>query len=114
MSDDDELEKLKEERMKQRQQQQGGENQVNPEEQMEQRRQQIKQQAAQYLTKKAKSRLGNIRAADPDLAASIEMQIVQLGRTGQIDEVTDDELKDILRSIQSEKDQNQTDIKFRR
>lgn len=109
--DEDEIEKLREERMNNLQ---DGENQVDPEEQMEQRRQHIRQKAAQYLTKDAKSRLGNIRAAQPDLASSIEMQIVRLGESGQVDQVTDDQLKDILKSIQQDKDQNQTDIKFRR
>lgn len=108
--DEDELERLREERKEQLQ----DESSDAAENQIEQRRKQIRQQAAQYLTKDAKSRLGNIRAAQPELASIIEMHIVRLGETQQLDKVTDDQLKQILRSIQQEKSQNQTDIKFRR
>jgi programmed cell death protein 5 len=110
MSEDD-LDKLREERRKQLQ---DGENQVDPEEQQEQQRESIKKMAAQYLTKEARSRLGNIRVAQPDLASSIEMQVYRMGQSGQVDKIDDDQLKRILRQIQDDKDQNQTDIKFRR
>jgi programmed cell death protein 5 len=112
--DDDELEKLKEEKMGQLQDSEQAD-QANAEDRLEQRRQQIRQKAAKYLTSEAKSRLGNIRAAQPDLAASIEMQIVRLGDANQLNgKVDDNKLKQILKGIQNEKEQNQTDIKFRR
>jgi programmed cell death protein 5 len=90
------------------------EQQESQEEAAEERKKQIKQQAAQYLTKDARSRLGNIRAADPDKAASVEMQIVRLGKAGQIDKINDDQLKDILRSIGEEESKSESDISFRR
>lgn len=112
MSEDpDDLDELRKRKMEELQNQDSRE---SAEEQMENRRQQIKQQAAKYLTKEARSRLGNIRAAQPDMASAVEMQIAQLGKSGRIDKMTDDQLKDILRSIKNEGDKNQSDIKFRR
>lgn len=108
MVDDEELEKLKEQRKEELQ----GSN--DREEAVEDQREQVKNLAAKYLTKEARSRMGNIRAAKPDLASSVEMQIARLGRMGQVDEndITDERLKEILKEVQnSDKD---TDIKFRR
>ena len=90
------------------------EQQESQEEAVEERKKQIKQQAAQYLTKDAKSRLGNIRAANPEKASSVEMQIVRLGKAGQIGKINDDQLKDILKSIGEEESKNESNIKFRR
>lgn len=106
--DEDELEKLKEDRMDDLQEQ--AEAQQEQEEQM---RQQLKQIASQILTKEARSRLGNIRAAKPDLASKIELQLVQLHRAGQIrDKITDDELKQLLKRIKESDDER--DIKYSR
>ncbi|MFB6193117.1 MAG: DNA-binding protein [Candidatus Nanohaloarchaea archaeon] len=107
--DEDELEKLREQKKEELQEQQQSE-----EEALEEQKNQIRQQASQYLTKDAKERLGNIRAARPELASSIEMQIARLGKTGRIEKVTDSQLKDILKSFQKEKGKNDSDIKFRR
>lgn len=108
MPEDDDIERLREERMEEMEEGAGAE------EQAEQRRKQIKQKASQYLTKEAKSRLGNIRAAQPDMASAVEMQIAQLGETGRIEKIDDDQLKDILRSVKKEKNSDESDIKFRR
>ena len=110
MSEDpDDLDELRKRRMEEMQDQEEA-----AEKQRENQRQQIKQEAAKYLTKEARSRLGNIRAAQPDLAGAVEMQIAQLGRSGRIQKMDDDQLKQILRSIKNEGDKNQSDIKFRR
>lgn len=108
MVDEDELEKLKEERKKEL-------DESSRDDAEEDRREQVKELASKYLTKEARSRLGNIRAARPDLASSVEMQIARLGKSGQISEgqITDDKLKSILREVQKSSDQD-TDIKFRR
>lgn len=108
MVDDEELEKLRE----QRKEELSEVDRVDQEEQLEQQRQEIKNLAAQYLTKEARSRLGNVRAADPELASAVEMQVAQLGRMGQIDELGDGELKQILKEVQQSGED--TDIKFRR
>lgn len=107
---DEDIEDLREQKKKEIEEQQ----KEGQEKAEEERRQEIKQEASKYLTKDAKSRLGNIRAANPDKAASVEMQIARLGKTGQIDKITDDQLKDILKSINEEESSNKHDIKFRR
>lgn len=95
------IEDLKQEKLKEmkQQQEQGTSGQAA---QREQLKQQIKKIASQFLTKEAKSRLGNIRAVNDDLATEVELQLVQLYRSGRLpDKVTDDQLKDILEKIQS-------------
>ncbi len=112
--DDDALDELKKQRKDQLSDQQSAEDLQNAQEQQEQQmRQQLKQIASQILTKEARSRLGNIRAAKPDLASQIEMQLVQLYRAGQIrDRITDQQLKELLKGI---KDSDQErDIKYSR
>lgn len=84
------------------------------EKRVEQRRQQIKQKAAQYLTKEARSRLGNVRTANAELASAVEMQIARMGEMGQIQKLDDDRLKKILKQLQQEKQEDDSDIKFRR
>lgn len=107
--DEDELEKLREERM-----QEIENDGSSVEEQKDQQRKQIKQQAAKYLTKEARSRLGNLRAAKPDLASTIEMQVARMGRMGQIEKMDDQDLKRILKEIQKDENDKSGDIKFRR
>lgn len=111
--DEDKLDKLKKEKMKQLQGQ--GASDMDPQDmqaqQEEQMREQLKQIASQILTDEARSRLGNIRAAKPDMASQIELQLVQLYKMGQIqDKITDDQLKDLLQRLQ-ESDEG-PDIKY--
>lgn len=108
MPDEDELEKLREQKRKEAQQQE------NKEQEEKEQREQISKLASKYLTSEAQSRLANIKAADQDKASAVESQIAKLGRAGQIKEMTDSQLKDILKSLQQEKDKNKTNIKFRR
>lgn len=108
---DDALDELKKKKMEQLNGQAEDVPQAQ-EQQAEQMRQQLKQIAAQILTKKARSRLGNVRAAKPDLAAQIELQLVQLHRMGQIrDKITDEQLKKLLKEVQSG---DEPDIKYSR
>ena len=107
MPDEDELEKIREQKRKEAQGQ-------DREEQEKQQREEISKMASKYLTSEAQSRLANIKAADPDKASAVESQIARLGQAGQISEMTDDQLKDILKSLQQEKNKNKTNIKFRR
>ena len=108
MPEEDELEKIREQKRKETQKQESREKQEK------ERRDEISKMASQYLTSEAQSRLANIKAADPDKASAVESQIAKLGQAGQISEMTDDQLKDILKSLQNEKDKNKTNIKFRR
>jgi len=107
MVDDEELDKLREERKNEIEEQSGESGDA-----VEQQREQIRNLASKYLTKDARERLGNIRAAKPELASAVETQIAQLGRMGQIDKLDDDQLKNILKEVQKSDEDN--DIKFRR
>ncbi len=108
--DEDELEKLKKEKLADMEGQDASE---AAEKQQEKIRQQLKQVASQILTEDARSRLGNIRTAKPDLASAVEYQLVQLHRAGQIQgKISDDELKRLLKRVQEAGDEQ--DIKYTR
>jgi DNA-binding TFAR19-related protein (PDSD5 family) len=104
MVDEDELEKLREQKKEQLQEQ---------EKQQEQQNEHISQMAKQHLTSEAQSRLERVRMAQPELVSSIEMHIARMGEQTQ-GKIGDDQLKDILKSIQKEKQDNEFNIKFRR
>ncbi|MFT4867611.1 MAG: programmed cell death protein 5 [Candidatus Nanohaloarchaea archaeon] len=107
--EDDELEKLREEKKQELQ-----ENQETREEQQEEMEKQVWEQAKQYMTSDAKDRLSNIKVADKRKALSVAQQIARMGETGRIKTVDDDQMKQILKSIENEKRESQSDIKFRR
>ena len=53
------------------------------------------------LTTEARERLANIRMVKPDIARSIENQIIQLASSGKIQKtITDDQIKEFLSSFQ--------------
>ena len=106
---DEDIEKLREQKRKELEQQQ-----ESQEQQIEEQRKAIKQKASQYLTDEARSRLGNVRVARPEVAQSVEMQIAQLGERGAFQKVTDSDLKEILQDIQKDKDDSKGNISFRR
>ena len=108
---DEELEKLREQKAENLKEQQDTEAQ---EEAAQQQRESIKQEAYQHMTSEAISRLGNIRAAKPELAHAVSAQIARLGKSGRINKVDDDSLKDILRELQNDKEKNEGNISFRR
>lgn len=92
---DKDLEELKKEKMQKIRQAQQGSSQGGGDV-----REQLKKIASQILTREARSRLGNIRAAKPELASRIEMQLVQLYKMGQIkDKITDEQLKELLKRL---------------
>ncbi|MGC8848851.1 MAG: DNA-binding protein [Candidatus Bathyarchaeia archaeon] len=85
----------------------------------EQRRAQIRQQIEArkqaalktILTSEARARLTNIKMVKPEVAESLEDQLIQLAQTGRLPTpITDRQLKEILRRIQSLK----RDIRIRR
>lgn len=57
------------------------------------------------LSKEAKERLGRIRMVKPELAAQLELYLIQLYQTGKLKkEISDKELKVILNSLASKKE----------
>lgn len=75
--------------------------------QVEQRRQyEIQKRLAiqQILTPEARSRLANIRAAKPEFAEQLEIQLIQLAQTGKLgSKITDAQLRQILGRLQARK-----------
>ncbi len=74
----------------------------------EERRKQMEQQKQallkQILTTDARSRLSNLRMAKPDFTESVEMQLIQVAKTGRVDlPINDDQLKKILKKLQNDK-----------
>lgn len=100
--EDPELEALRQKRfadMQASQQQAAAQQQA-----MEDQRKQIDIQKQAILRRildpEARDRLGNIRIANPSIAESVEMQLIQLAQSGRLREViTDAMLRDILRRI---------------
>lgn len=91
MNQPEDIEELREEKLKELEEQS---------DQEEDRREQVKDAASEYLSSEAQSRLENVRAARPEQASSIEEQIARLGMAGQIQgEITDSELKTMLKKL---------------
>lgn len=113
MVDEEEIDKLREERMNEIQ---NGENSSveDQQEQVEQQKKQLWEKAKQYMTKSARERLTNMKVANEQLAMSVAKQITMLGDSGRVSKVNDDQMKSILKEIQKDKEQNQSDIKFRK
>ncbi len=109
MSEDEELEALRrrrlmelQEKLVQEQQQAEAERQVELQKQTLMRR---------ILTPEARQRMANLRMVKPEFAAQLELQLIQIAQQGKIKIPIDDEqLKDILRRLQS----NRKEIRIRR
>jgi programmed cell death protein 5 len=57
------------------------------------------------LSKQAIERLGRIRVVKPDLAAQLELYLIQMYQTGKIrTEISDEQLKTILETLSSGKE----------
>lgn len=101
MSEDlDELKEKKKEKLK---------NQMERQEVEEEKRKQMEQQKQallkQILTTDARSRLSNLRMAKPDFTEKVEMQLIQVAKTGRIDlPINDEQLKKILKKLQGNKE----------
>ncbi len=113
MSGDEELERLKAQRMAELQarQQQGAEQQH----QAAAAEAEAQKQALmrRLLTPEARMRLSNIKMVRPEFGQQLELELVQLAQTGRVPlPITDDQLKRLL--IQLEGQQQKRDISIRR
>jgi len=96
---DEELERLREEKMEQLKEQQGGD-----EEAMEAQRQQAEAQKKavlrQNLTDGARKRLNTVKMSKPDVGEQVEQQIVALAQSGRLQGRIDEEkMKQLLQEL---------------
>lgn len=102
MEGDEELEELRRRKMLEFQTQA-----QEQQRQVELRRQyEIQKRAAiqQILTPEARSRLANVRAAKPEFAEQLEIQLIQLAQSGRLgSKITDTQLRAILNKLQARK-----------
>ncbi len=111
MSRDEELERLKAERMSELQarQQQSAEQQRAAADAEAQKQTLMRR----LLTPEARQRLANIKMVRPDFGQQLELELVQLAQAGRVPlPITDDQLKRLL--VQIEGQQKKRDISIRR
>lgn len=109
MSEDEEIEALRRKKMLELQRR------LSQEQQRAQMQQQIEMQKQtllrRILSSEARQRLTNLKMIKPQFAEQIELQLIQLAQGGHLKiPVTDDQLKEILARLQSQR----RDIKIRR
>jgi programmed cell death protein 5 len=111
MSGDEELQRLKAQRMAELQARQ----QQNAEQQRAAADAEVQKQTLmrRLLTPEARLRLGNIKMVRPEFGQQLELELVQLAQTGRVPlPITDDQLKKLL--VQIEGQQRKRDISIRR
>ena len=111
MSSDEELDRLKAQRMAELQarQQQGAEQQRAAADAEAQKQSLMRR----LLTPEARQRLANIKMVRPDFGQQLELELIQIAQGGRVPlPITDDQLKRLL--IQLEGQQKKRDISIRR
>jgi programmed cell death protein 5 len=98
---DEELQRLREEKMEQLKEQQQG---ADQEEAMEAQRQQAEAQKKailrQHLTDGARKRLNTVKMSKPQVGEKVEQQIIALAQSGRIQGKIDEEkMKELLREL---------------
>ena len=99
--DEDELERIREEKRQQLKEQAQGEGR---EEAMEAQRQQAEAQKKailrQHLTDGARKRLNTVKMSKPEAGEQVEQQVIALARSGRLqDKIDEDQMKELLREL---------------
>ncbi len=104
--DKDELEKIRQKKLAELQNQNVQEERENT---IEAQKQAI---LRKILSIEAKQRLSNIKLVRPQIAESVELKLIQLFQQGAIkNKLNDQQLKQILRNIQGQKNETKIDIR---
>ena len=116
MSNDEELKKLREQRMQELREQQSAQNQQLREQQQAALETQKTLIIQKILSSEARSRLANIRLARPHYADQIELQLIKAFQTGALRSripLTDDQFKNMLKQLHNQTQTRERKIKFR-
>ena len=111
MSSDEELERLKQQRLLELQAQQQQQEQL----QQAQAEAEAKKQSLmrQILTPEARQRLANIKMVRPEFAQQLELQLIQVAQSGRVQlPISDEMLKRLLTQLMAQ--QTKRDIKITR
>jgi programmed cell death protein 5 len=111
VSSDEELQRLRERRVRELQAQQRQAEEI----QRAREEAEVQKQALmrRILTPEARQRLTNIKMVRPDYVEQLELQLIQVAQSGRVSlPIDDDMLKRLLVQIQSQ--QNQREIRIRR
>jgi programmed cell death protein 5 len=113
MPEDDDLEKLREERLEELQDRAGGEaNEEAVEAQQNQAEAQKKAVLRQHLTEGARQRLNSVKMSRPEFGEKVEQQVIALARSGRIQGKIDEEkMKALLKELKP--DSNSFNIRRR-
>ncbi len=107
--DDEELQALRRKRVEELQRRQ--QDAAAEQKQREAMDAQMQQAMRQILTPEARERMARLKIAYPDVAASVEQQLIGLAQSGRLDRMIDDAtLQQILQKVLPEK----RDIKIKR
>ncbi len=98
---DEELEKLRKRRLKELQQSERFQESMDDQEAQEKEFEEKKKEILRsILTPRAKERLGNIKVARPEMAESIENQLIALAQSGRLkNKINDEQLRMLLSKI---------------
>jgi programmed cell death protein 5 len=105
-SDEERLEKLRQEKLEQLQEQAGGDDASRQEAAQRQQEQAEAQQDAmlkQHLTDGARQRLNAVEMSKPDFAKKVKQQVLALAQSGRVQgRIDEDQMKQILREMKPE------------
>jgi programmed cell death protein 5 len=99
---DEELEKLRKEKMEQMREQAGGQGEGEARQAaQEQAEAQRKAVLRQNLTDGARKRLNTVKMSKPDVAEKVEQQIVALAQSGRLggEQIDEDQMRDLLKEL---------------
>lgn len=97
---DEELQKLREEKMEQIKEEQGGADEEAMEAQRQQAEAQKKAVLRKHLTDDARKRLNTVKMSKPEVGEKVEQQLVALAQSGRVQGKIDDEkMKQLLSEL---------------
>ncbi|PSQ44580.1 DNA-binding protein [Halobacteriales archaeon SW_7_68_16] len=110
--DEDEIERIRQEKMEQLRDQQGGEQAETRQAAQDRADAQRKAVLRQYLTDGARKRLNTVKMSKPDFGEQVEQQVVALAQSGRVqDKIDEDKMKELLSELKP--DSNDYNIRRR-